>query len=334
MRRIHKGVLVALAGALALGGCATDSNVSNQSAAPDQSKDKKIVIGFAQQSLTAPYFVAMQKEAERQAQEQGFELVFQNANMDPVVQMNQAETMVAQGVNALLVNTVNVGGEEAKMKALAAEVPVIFIDTAIPKVGVAAVQSDNVAIGKGAGEIMAGRFGKGATINVAILHGGPRDEFTGPNRRAGFLEGLEAGGAAYKIVAEADANYAQEPAVTATETILAAHPEVDVIYGLNDSMALGALQALRTLGNTKVLVAGIDGQKEAMAEIKNGGCSGQYVSTGLNSPSEATAAGIEIALSLIRGEKQASDIPPVVTTRAAGIGCQNIDEFYNPDSVF
>ena len=126
----------------------------------------------------------------------------------------------------------------------------------------------------------------------------------------------------------------KDKAVSATESLLAAYPDVEVIYGYNDSMALGALQTLRTLGNTEVLVAGIDGQKEALAEIQKGGCTGQYVSTGLNSPSLATAGGVEILLSLISGEKTEADIPKVVTTEAAGIGCNNVDEFYDPNSVF
>ncbi|MDR1711596.1 MAG: sugar ABC transporter substrate-binding protein [Propionibacteriaceae bacterium] len=335
MKSIPKAAAVVMAAALALSGCtpaAQPSATSTEPAAADPGQ--KIVIGFAQQSLNAPYFVAMQKEAEKQAAEQGFELIFQNANNDPVLQIDQSETMVAQGVQALLVNTVTVGTEEAKMKEIAAEIPLIFIDTDIPNVGVAAVKSDNVTIGKGAGLIMAERFEKGTTIKLAILNGGPRDEITGPQRRQGFLDGLEAGGVKYEIVAEADANYSQEPAVTGTETMLAAHPDIDVIYGYNDSMALGALQALRTLGNDKVLIAGIDGQKEALAEIQKGGCTGQYVSTGLNSPSKATAGGIEIALALIKGEKQPSDIEPVTYTEAVGIGCNNIDQYYDPDSVF
>ena len=44
---------------------------------------KDVSIGFAQQQLAAPYFAAMQVRAEQIAAEQGFELLFQNANKDP-----------------------------------------------------------------------------------------------------------------------------------------------------------------------------------------------------------------------------------------------------------
>ena len=48
-----------------------------------------VVVGFAQQQLQAPYFAAMQVRAQQIAKEQGFKLLFQSANKDPVVQMNQ-----------------------------------------------------------------------------------------------------------------------------------------------------------------------------------------------------------------------------------------------------
>jgi len=38
---------------------------------------KSVKVGFAQQTLTAPYYVAMQKEAQKVAGDKGFQLVFQ-----------------------------------------------------------------------------------------------------------------------------------------------------------------------------------------------------------------------------------------------------------------
>jgi len=234
---------------------------------------KQVKIGFAQQTLTAPYYVAMQKEAEKIAQQKGFKLVFQAANGDPVQQINQVQDMVSQGVDVIVVNAVSPGTERTQLSAIAKNKPLLFIDTSIPNVGFTTVQSDNAAIGEDSGELMAKRIGAGKTINLAILNGGPRDEIVGPDRRKGFLAGLKKGGVQYKIVGEANAGYAQGEAVTATENLLAAQSDIDVIFGYNDSMALGALQTLKTKKNTKVLLAGVDGQKQAFAAIKDGGCS-------------------------------------------------------------
>ncbi|MEO6473348.1 MAG: substrate-binding domain-containing protein, partial [Aeromicrobium sp.] len=319
--------------ALGLAACGS-TNDGESAPAGDAASVEELTIGFAQRTADAPYYVAMQKEAERLADEKGFKLVFQSANGDPVQQLDQVQTMLSQGVDVLLVNAVSPDTEKSQMTQAAGEVPLLFIDTPIPDVGFTTVQSDNEAIGAEAGKLFAARVGEGKTINLAILNGGPTDVTVGPARRAGFLKGLESGGVKYEIVTEATADYAQDKAVSATEDMLAANPEIDAIFGYNDAMSLGALQVIKNQKNTKVLVAGVDGQKEALAAIDADGCDGQYVSTGLNSPSEAAAKAIEIAIAVGTGEKSTDDYPEIDLTTVAGIDCNNIADYYDPESVF
>ena len=68
--------------------------------------------------------------------------------------------------------------------------------------------------------------------------------------------------------------------------------------------------------------------------IKSGGCTGKYISTGLNSPSLAAEQALQIATDIATGAKKPSDYPPQSFTKAVGIGCENIDEYYDPNSVF
>jgi ribose transport system substrate-binding protein len=319
--------------ALSMAACGSSDDSASGSGGGDTKDVKTIKIGFAQQTLTAPYYVAMQKKAEAMAKEQGWNLVFQSANVDPVTQINQVQTMVSQGVDVIVVNAVSPGTEKAQMTAIAKQKPLLFIDTAIPDVGFTTYQSDNVTIGEGSGELMAKRFKSGDTIKLAILNGGPRDEIVGPDRRKGFLQGLEKGGVKYEIVGEADAGYAQDKAVSATEDLLAAHPDTQAIFAYNDSMGLGAMQTLKAKGNKNVLVSAVDGQKEALALI-NEGCESQYVSTGLNSPDLAAEGAFTAAVQVATGEKKESDFQKVTYTKAVGIGCDNIKDYYDPNSVF
>lgn len=316
---------------LAACGSTTDSGSTKSG---DAGSVKDVTIGFAQRTADAPYYVAMQKEAQRLAKEKGFKLTFQSGNGDPVQQLDQVQTMLAQGVDVLLVNAISPETEKSQLTQAAGQVPLLFIDTAIDGVGFTAVQSDNEAIGEEAGKLFAARVGTGKTIKLAVLNGGPTDVTVGPARRAGFLKGLKAGGVKADIVTEAEADYAQDKAVGATEDMLAANPDIDAIFGYNDAMSLGALQVLNNQKNTDVLVAGVDGQKEALAKIKAGGCTGQYVSTGLNSPSEAAAKAVDIAIAVATGKKSADDYPEIETTTVAGIDCNNIGDHYDPESVF
>ncbi|MEJ3652521.1 sugar ABC transporter substrate-binding protein [Actinomycetes bacterium KLBMP 9759] len=297
-----------------------------------------VVIGFAQQQLQAPYFSAMQVRAEQIAQERGFTLLFQSANKDPVIQMNQMTAMISQGADVLVVNATSVKGQKQMMTQIASEIPVVYVDTGVPDTGATSVQSDNLTIGRESGKITARRFrdmGK-QKITLLLLTGPATDEFVGPARRKGFLDGLAEGGLAFEVAAEQSGDYQQDKGQVAAENMLAANPDVDLVVGLNDSMAVGAYAVVD--GNPAyediLVAAAADGQKEALALIKQGGCTGRYVSTGLNSPSLAAEEALRIAVDIAIGRAKPSELPKESFTKAVGIGCLNIDEFYDPASVF
>lgn len=303
-----------------------------------QTDVSKVVVGFAQQQLQAPYFAAMQVRSEQIAKEQGFQLLFQAANKDPVIQMNQMQAMIAQGANVLVVNATSVKGQKEMMTQIASKIPVIYIDTSVPGTGATSVQSDNLTIGRESGKITAKRFldnGK-KSIKLVILTGPATDEFVGPARRQGFLDGLKAGGLEFEIKGEQSGDYAQDKGQVAAENMLAANPDVDLVAGLNDSMVLGAYNVINGKERYKnvFVAAAADGQKEGEALIKSGGCTGKYISTGLNSPSLAAEEALKIAVDIATGAKKPTDYPPQSFTKAVGIGCENIDQYYDPNSVF
>ena len=257
----------------------------------------EVVVGFAQQQLQAPYFAAMEVQSKEIADEQGFKLLFQAANKDPVIQMNQMQAMIAQGADVLVVNATSVKGQKQMMTQIASQIPVTYIDTSVPGTGMTSVQSDNLTIGRESGKLTAKRFldaGK-KSITMVILTGPATDEFVGPNRRQGFLDGLKEGGLPYEIKAEQAGDYQQDKGQVAAENMLAANPDIDLILGLNDSMALGAYNVINGKDKYKnvYVAASADGQKEALALIKKGGCEGRYISTGLNSPVPGRRGSVE-----------------------------------------
>ena len=174
------------------------------------------------------------------------------------------------------------------------------------------------------------------SITMVVLTGPATDEFVGPARRQGFLDGLKEGGLPYEIKGEQSGDYAQDKGQVAAENMLAANPDVDLVLGLNDSMALGAYNVINGKDQYKnvYVAASADGQKEGEALIKSGGCEGKYISTGLNSPSLAAEQALGIAVEIATGKKRPSEYPKESFTKAVGIGCENIDQYYDPDSVF
>lgn len=329
------GGLMALVLAGTMAACGSTDDVGPSTSQGGKKDIKEVKIGFLQRQMDAPFYTAMVTNAKARADKDGFELQVQDAGGDPVKQLDQAQTMQAQGVDVMVIDAISPETQRQQLAGVAKSTPVVFVDTGISNVGVTSVTSNNSEIGKLSGKLTAERFGSGTEISMAILNGGANDELVGPARQQGFLDGLTEGGVKYDIVAEAPAMWAQDKAVPASESMLAAHPDVDLVLGLNDAMALGALTVLRDQNNTKTLVAASsDGQKEALKEIKDGGCEGQYVSTGLNSPDLAGARAMDVAVQLATGEATKDQFKPEEFTKSAGINCKNIDEYYNPDSEF
>jgi ribose transport system substrate-binding protein len=101
-------------------------------------------------------------------------------------------------------------------------------------------------------------------------------------------------------------------------------------------MALGGYNVVKNKPAYKnvFVAASADGQKEALAIINKDGCDSRYISTGLNSPSLAATDALQIALDVSTGKSKPSDYEPESFTKAVGIDCNNIKEWYDPESVF
>jgi ribose transport system substrate-binding protein len=114
------------------------------------------------------------------------------------------------------------------------------------------------------------------------------------------------------IVADISPNPVNKAGGEATmATILLAHPDIDVVLGA-DTVVLGALAALRAAGAARPdqFLGGIDGEPEAVAEIRKGGTP-YKISISLNSPVFGYAMG-QHAADWLEGKSvpQAMDILP------------------------
>jgi ribose transport system substrate-binding protein len=136
------------------------------------------------------------------------------------------------------------------------------------------------------------------------------------------------------IVADISPNPVNKDGGFATmKTILLAHPDVDVVLG-SDTVVLGALAALRAAGKARAeqFLGGIDGEPEAVAEIKKGGTP-YKISISLSSPVFGYAMG-QHAADWLEGKSvpQAMDILPSPLT-SANIGQYEAD-LADPASVY
>ncbi len=108
--------------------------------------------------------------------------------------------------------------------------------------------------------------GKG---KVVVIEGAPGNA-VGDARKNGFKEEIVKG-SAIEIVASQSGFWTNEKAMAATENILQAHPDVDLIFSCSDGMTGGILEAIKLAGKEgKIKVLSFDGSKFGIELIKDG----------------------------------------------------------------
>lgn len=294
-------------------------------------------VGISMYTLGAPYFAAQVAAAEDQAKKAGCEVSSSDGQNDMAKQIADVEDMVAKGVNLLILNPRDPEGLVAAADAAtAAGVKVVIMDSSINTKAnvITQVRSSNDQNGFMVGQWLAKKM-QGTPIKMILLSGSQGNE-VGRDRRLGVFRGLvegqlvNEGRAGFEVLGQGWGSWSHEEGLKAAEDLLQAHPDVNVILGENDSMVLGAMKALEAAGRTDVLVlAAADGQKEALALIKEG----KYGATGLNDPDLVARTAVDIGLKALNGEIGA-DFPKLNLTTPDVITQENVDKYYRADAVF
>jgi len=216
-----------------------------------------------------PFFGTMQVIAAAKAEELGYKTIKLVHDDDANKQMELFETVIAQGVVAIILD--NAGADAtvaAVQKAKDAGIGCFLVDREITKEGVAISQiiSNNyqgaTILAEYFVELMGeeGKYveltGKDTDTNAHIRSQGYHDVLD-------QIPGME-------MVAQQTANWSQTEGYSVMETLLQQHPEIKGVICGNDTMALGAQAALLTAGRADVICVGFDGSDDAIESIMKG----------------------------------------------------------------
>lgn len=294
-------------------------------------------VGLTMPSLNAPYFAAQVAAVEKAAKDQGCEITTADSQNDFSKQINDVEDMIAKGIDILILNPRD---QEALVPAADAAtkagVKVVVMDSTLnPKANVVTqVRSSNDENGRLVGDWIAKKM-KGTPIKMLLLSGNQGNP-GGLDRRMGVIKGIvegqlvNEGAVNLQILGQGWGDWATDGGLKAAEDLFQAHPDANLVVGENDSMVLGAVQAAKAAGLDGILfAAAADGQREALEMVKEG----TYGATGLNDPDLVGRTAFDIAYKAFKGELPA-DFPKLHLTPADVISAENVDKYYNPQSVF
>ncbi|WP_271985548.1 ABC transporter substrate-binding protein [Pseudoclavibacter terrae] len=243
--------------------------------APSDIEMSEMVIGFSQSENEQNPFRAVETESVRQSVEgSGAEFVYTNANSDQAKQLTDIQSMINQGVDALIVAPISSTGlQGAFADAQAQGIPVVTIDRQSEGTPcddyLTFLGSDFYEQGvRAAQAVVEATGGEG---KIAEIQGAPGSDVA-TLRTEGFAEEI-AKHEGLEIVAQQTGNWSTSEAQEVLSQIVSANSDITAVYTHSDTMALGAVTALTNFGKdpgADVSIVSIDGTADAVTEIANG----------------------------------------------------------------
>ncbi|THB73061.1 MAG: D-ribose ABC transporter substrate-binding protein [Desulfobulbaceae bacterium] len=216
-----------------------------------------------------PFFKSEAVGAEAKAKELGYETLSLVHDDDANKQNELFDTAIARGAKAIILDNAGADASIAPIqRAKEAGIPSFLIDREINKNGIAVAQivSNNYQGAKLGGEEFVKLMGEKG--NYVELVGKESDTNAGI-RSQGYHDVIDQ----YpdlKMVARQSANWSQTEAYEKMESIIQANPDIKGVICGNDTMAMGAMAALKAAGKGDVIVVGFDGSNDVRDSILAG----------------------------------------------------------------
>lgn len=267
--------------------------------------------------------VAHESEGAAEAHQCVDEFILLDAGFDQAKQVADIEDLIAQGVDAIIVQPVTTTSADASIKrAATAGIPVVLhtgrIETDAFTVE---IQGGAEHFGKVMGDFLVEKLGGEGRIWVLRgLAGHPEDT----NRYNGLLQALE--GTNIEIVAEQHGDWVYDKGKSVCETLFLTDPNVDGVWSSGAGMTRACIDVFDQFGVSPIPpvtgegLNGFFGQWIEQAENGFDSISAEY------SPAQG-AAGVRAAIALLEGQElyKSYDYNP------AGWDLERVRQFYRDD---
>ncbi|QLB12659.1 monosaccharide ABC transporter substrate-binding protein (CUT2 family) [Bisgaardia hudsonensis] len=236
---------------------------------------KNLVIGAPMVSFADKWQTYVQDAIRKFDEEHDdVEIKLSDANADPSRLLNDVETFIDQGVDALLVvptdpNIVKVIGRKAKK----AGVPLIIVNRKPNDEDMKYVTSY-----VGSDEVEGGKIQANYIVNSLNGKQGNTLILLGPLGLDAVTKRTEGNKNIFKdhknitVVTEQEGKWDRAKGIEIAENVLAAKKEINVVVSNNDEMAIGAILASRKLGlkDEDLIIVGLDATPDALEYLGQG----------------------------------------------------------------
>ncbi|WP_255491508.1 substrate-binding domain-containing protein, partial [Dysgonomonas sp. ZJ279] len=202
---------------------------------------------------------------------QNIDVEIKTVKDDTQQQIKDIESLIDNEVDLLIISpNESTAITPVIQKAFKAGIPVILVDRKIETEDYTAYMgADNYQIGKEVGLYIAGILnGKGNVAEIRGWNGSTSDT----ERHAGFINAIQ-NYPDIKIIAEKRGNFLKDEAAKHMTDILKEHNLIDLVFAMNDPMALGVHEAISKYSGKSPFIIGIDalpGEGGGIENIHNG----------------------------------------------------------------
>lgn len=268
---------------------------------------EKPKVALVMKSLANEFFLTMEDGAKAYQKEHSadFDLISNGIKdeTDTANQIRIVEQMIVSKVDALIIAPADSKAMVPVIKkAVDAGITVINIDNQLDtdvlkskNISVPFVGPDNRKGARLVGEYLAKELKAGDQVGIIE---GVSTTTNAQARTAGFKDAMEA--AQIKVVSLQSGDWEINKGNQVASSMLSEYPQIKALLAGNDSMAVGAVSAVRAAGKAgKVQVVGYDNINAIKPMLKDG----RVLATADQFAARQAVFGIETALKILKGEK-------------------------------
>jgi ABC-type sugar transport system substrate-binding protein len=229
-------------------------------------------IGLVQLGTDNPFWIAQVAGGEEAARRNGFDLIVTSGEGDVTRQVQAFEDLINQDVDAISINPLDANAFGPAMEAAsAAGIPVVCLFSQME--GCVTVlgfeeRVNGALVAQYAVQLLTEKYGE-PRGEVAILLGALGQDIN-TNRAGGFTDVIAQYPNITVVAAESTGNWEADRAVALTENWLTAFPNLDLIYGLSDSLTVPAATVLSRAGRDDIMLVSYDGTEVGLSGVADG----------------------------------------------------------------
>ncbi|PZQ96987.1 MAG: sugar ABC transporter substrate-binding protein [Cereibacter sphaeroides] len=258
-------------------------------------------IGLAVPNLQADFFNQIKLGVENYGKEKGIEIIVVDAKNDTATQVSQVQDLMTQGIDAFIYIPAGAAAAAVPTRlAREAGIPVINVDR-FPEgePGDTFIAGESVESAYAVCKYIIEK--SGGSGKMAIIHGQKGttpevDRFTGCKRAIDENAGIELVDQQWSNMWSADEGF------TIAQNMLQANPDITIIFGQADGLAMGAAKAVDVAGlSDKVIIGGYDGDISALEYLSK--CDGPFIVTATQSTRKMGVMAVDSAIAVAAGQK-------------------------------